>query len=74
MNWRDTAERFVWTCVSAFLGALTVSSAIGISALQAGAVAAASAGANFLTVIARTRLSVLSDPGEGFGGPPDVKA
>lgn len=68
MNWKDTAERFMWTLVSAFLGALTVSEAIGISALQAGLVAAASAGANFLTVLARTRLSVLPDPGEGFGG------
>lgn len=68
MNWKDTAERFLWTLVSAFLGALTVSDAIGISALQAGLVAAASAGANFLTVLARTRLSVLPDPGAGFGG------
>jgi hypothetical protein len=68
MNVRDTLERLFWTLVAAFLGALGVSDAIDITALQAGLTAAASAGVNFLLIVARYRLSVLPDPGEGLPG------
>ena len=68
MNLKDTAERLFWTILAAFLGALGVSDAVDISAVQAGLVAAASAGVNFLLIIARYRLSVLPNPGEGLPG------
>lgn len=66
MNLRDTAERLFWTLVAAFLGALGVSDAIDITALQAGVAAAAAAGVNFLLIVARARLAVLPNPGEGL--------
>lgn len=78
----DLLERLFWTFVAAFLGTLLgtpaliavlegVSGAvIDISAIQAAVVAATVAGlaavANFLLVIARWRLSVLPNPGDGF--------
>jgi hypothetical protein len=68
MNIRDTLERLFWTLVAAFLGALGVSDLIDISALQAALAAAASAGVNFLLLVARARLSVLPDPGDGLPG------
>jgi hypothetical protein len=70
MNIRDTAERLFWTLVAAFLGSLAVSDFIGISAVQAGLAAAASAGVNFLLIVARARLAVLPAPGEGLPGLP----
>ena len=70
MNVRDTAERLVWTVLAAFLGALGVSDAIDISAVQAGIAAAAAAGVNFLLLVARARLSVLPEPGAGLPGLP----
>lgn len=70
MNIRDCAERLVWTVLAAFLGALTVSDLLDISAVQAGIAAAAAAGVNFLLLVARARLSVLPDPGEGLPGLP----
>lgn len=70
MNLRDTLERLLWTLVAAFLGALGVSDLIDISAVQAGLTAAASAGVNFLLIVARTRLSQLPDPGAGLPGLP----
>lgn len=70
MNYRDTAERLFWTLLAAFLGALTVSDLLDISALQAAIAGTASAGANFLLLVARARLSVLPEPGEGLPGLP----
>jgi hypothetical protein len=70
MNIRDTLERLFWTLVAAFLGALGVSDLIDISALQAALAAAASAGVNFLLLVARARLSVLPNPGDGLPGLP----
>lgn len=71
MNVRDTLERLFWTLLAAFLGALGTSDLLDITALQAGIVAAASAGVNFLLLVARTRLSVLPDPGDGLPGLPE---
>lgn len=70
MNVRDTLERLFWTVLAAFLGALGVSDAIDITAVQAGIVAATSAGVNFLLLVARWRLSVLPEPGAGLPGLP----
>lgn len=79
---RDLLERLVWTFVAAFLGSLlgapvliaaleaASGATIDVSALQAAVVAALVAGlvatANFVLVIARWRLSVLPNPGEGL--------
>ena len=70
MNLRDTLERLFWTLLAAFLGALGVSDAIDISAVQAGIAAAAAAGVNFLLLVARARLAVLPEPGAGLPGLP----
>lgn len=79
---RDLLERVFWTFVAAFLASLLGTPAliavleaasgatIDISALQAAVVAAVLAGlaavANLILVIARWRLSVLPNPGDGF--------
>jgi hypothetical protein len=70
MNLRDTAERLWWTLVAAFLGALGVSDVLDISALDAALAATAAAGVNFLLLVARARLAVLPEPGEGLPGLP----
>lgn len=69
----DLAERLVWTFVAAFTSALAsppLAQAAGVdlslSAFDAAFLAGTSAGANFLTVIARWRLSILPDPGAGL--------
>lgn len=73
---RDLLERLVWTFVAAFLTTLLAALAAGaggaidLSAIQSAAAAAALAGliavGNFVLVIARWRLSVLPNPGEGL--------
>lgn len=80
----DMVERLVWTFVAAFTSALVsppVAQAAGLNlsltALDAAVLAGASAVVNFITVVARWRLSVLPDPGRDCGGtdqaqpPPD---
>lgn len=69
----DLAERLVWTFVAAFTSALVsppLAEAAGVemslSALDAAFLAGTSAVVNFLTVVARWRLSVLPDPGMGL--------
>lgn len=70
MKFRDVAERLFWTLVAAFLGALGVSDVLDISALDAALSATAAAGVNFLLLVARARLAVLPNPGEGLPGLP----
>lgn len=70
MDLRDTLERLFWTVVAAFVGAISVSGIVDISAIDAGIVAAAGAAANFVSLVARWRLSVLPEPGEGLPGLP----
>lgn len=70
MKFRDIAERLVWTVVAAFLGGLSVSGIIDITALDAAIASAGAAAVNFLTLVARSRLSVLPEPGEGLPGLP----
>lgn len=66
MNLQDTLERLVWTVVAAGGGSLIAGPLLGVSSWQAAGVAALSAGVNFLTLLARTRLAALPDPGSGL--------
>lgn len=68
MNIRDTLERLFWTVLAAFLGGLSVGGVINISTLDAAIAAAAAAAINFLLIVARARLDVLPNPGEGLPG------
>lgn len=70
MDLRDTLERLWWTLLAAFLGALGVGGMLDISTLDAAVMAAAGAGVNFLLLVARSRLDVLPEPGEGLPGLP----
>ena len=70
MNIRDTAERLLWTVVAAFLGGLSVGGVLDISTTDAALAAAATAGVNFVLLIARQRLDVLPEPGDGLPGLP----
>lgn len=65
---RDTLERLFWTFVAAFLGTLVGTAVLdlGVSSLQAAAVAGLGAVANAVLLLARWRLSVLPNPGEGL--------
>jgi len=69
---RDLLERLFWTFVSAFLGALAGAAVLdlNVDALQAAAMAGLGAVANAVLVIARWRLSVLPNPGDGLPGVP----
>ncbi len=69
----DLAERLVWTFVAAFTSALVtppLAQAAGVelslSPLDAAFLAGASAVVNFITVVARWRLSILPNPGAGL--------
>lgn len=70
MNLRDTFERLVWTFIAAAGGALVAPELfdVNISALQAAGIAGLAAVVNAVTVIARSRLAVLPDPGNGLPG------
>lgn len=66
---RDTIERLFWTFVAAFGGGLvapTLIPSIDVSAVQAAALAGVAALVNAVTLIARTRLSVLPNPGQAL--------
>lgn len=67
-RWNTFAERLVWTFVSAFLGTLTGSAVLdlGLDAVQVAALAGLGAVANAVTQVARYRLSVLPNPGDGL--------
>lgn len=69
---RDLLERLFWTFVAAFLGTLLGAAVldVDVDALQAAAMAGLGAAANFVLLIARWRLSVLPNPGEGLPGLP----
>lgn len=73
MNIRDLAERLVWTVVAAFGGGLVGSGIdwpISLDAWDAARLAALTAGINFVLIVARQRLAVLPDPGQGLPGLP----
>lgn len=69
MNPRDTIERLVWTVLAAAGGALAGVPLFDITAWEAAAIAGLSAGVNFVTIVARARLAVLPNPGDGLPGP-----
>lgn len=68
MRWQQAAERLFWTAVSAGGASLATGPLFGVTVWQSAGVAAASAVVNGITLIARQRLSVLPDPGEGLPG------
>ena len=70
MNLRDTLERIVWTFVAGALGAIVGASLLDIDLWQAAAVAGLGDVASLVLIIARTRLSVLPNPGAGLPGLP----
>lgn len=66
MNVRDTLERLFWTVVAAALTNLSTVGLLDIAAWKGAALAAINGGITFLLIVARTRLSVLPDPGAGL--------
>lgn len=70
MNLRDTIERTVWTFVAAALAALPSAAMLDVAAWKAAAVAGIAAVVNFVLLLARYRLSILPNPGEGLPGLP----
>lgn len=70
MNVKDTVERIVWTFVAAALGSLGVNDllSLDLAVWQAAALAGGAAVVNLLTLIARARLAVLPNPGDGIPG------
>lgn len=74
MNIRDTLERLFWTVVAAFLGSLAFGAVTDLSTIDAAVNAAAAAAVNFLLLVARARLAVLPEPGEGLPGLPTEEA
>ena len=66
----DLAERLVWTFVAGFIGALIASGVLdlGLALWQSAALAGLADIATLLLVVARRRLRVLPDPGDGLPG------
>jgi hypothetical protein len=70
MNLPAILERILWSAVAAGGGALVGVPLLGIEVWQAAGVAALGAVVNGVTQLARYRLSVLPDPGDGLPGLP----
>ena len=70
MNLRDSAERIFWSVLVAALTNFGSVDFLDIAAWKAAALAGINAAVTFLLLVARTRLSVLPDPGEGLPGLP----
>lgn len=68
MNWRDFAERQLWTFVASAGASLAGVSLLGVEAWQGAALVGLTAVVQSVTVVGRTRLAVLPNPGRGFGG------
>ena len=66
MNPKDTLERMFWTVVAAAGSSLAMAALTDVDAWQAAATAGGTAAINFVTIVARKRLSVLPDPGAGL--------
>jgi hypothetical protein len=65
-DWRDTAERLVWTAVAAILGALPVV----LADLPPWLFPIFTAAINYASIWVRQRLAGLPSPGEGLPGLP----
>lgn len=72
MKLRDTVERLFWTALAAFTGSLSAGAifSYNMGVVRAAGIAAVGTLINGITVLARQRLSVLPDPGEGLPGLP----
>jgi hypothetical protein len=70
LNVRDTAERLGWTVVAAVGGNLIGAALFSFDVWKAAAAAGLGAAVNFATIVARSRLKVLPDPGAGLPGLP----
>ena len=68
MNVPQTLERLVWTAVAAAGGGLIGGPLLGVEVWQAAGVAALASVVNYVTLVARKRLSILPDPGDGLPG------
>lgn len=68
MKLRDTIERLVWTVVAAFFGNLAAGAVFDVDVVMAAGMAAFTAFVNFVLIVARARLAVLPDPGNGLPG------
>lgn len=70
MNYRDLAERLFWSVLVAALTNFGSVDFLDIAAWKAAALAGINAGVTMLLLVARSRLAVLPDPGEGLPGLP----
>lgn len=70
MNLRDTAERLFWSVLVAALTNLGSVDFLDIAAWKAASLAGINAAVTMVLLVARSRLSVLPDPGEGLPGLP----
>lgn len=66
MNWKDFAERMLWTFVVAAFSNVTAASLMEVDQVKAAAMTGLAAVVQAVTLIARTRLSALPTPGEMF--------
>jgi hypothetical protein len=67
MNWRDFAERQLWTFVASAGANLVGVTFMEVAPWKGAALAGIAAVVQSVTLVARTRLAVLPDPGKGFG-------
>jgi len=63
---RQTVEALVWTIVAAGGSSLIGGPLLGISPWKAAVLAGGAAAVEFISRLARTRLNVLPNPGEGM--------
>lgn len=70
MNLAQTLERIVWTFIAAALTNIGGAVLLDLDAWKAAALAGINAVVTYVLLIARTRLAVLPDPGEGLPGLP----
>lgn len=66
MKIRDALERIVWTAVAAAGGNLAGMALLDVDVWTAAALTGLAAAINTVTLIARWRLSVLPNPGDGL--------
>jgi hypothetical protein len=68
VNVAQTLERLVWTAVAAAGAWLIGVPLLGLDVWQAAGLSALAAVVNYVTLVARSRLAVLPDPGDGLPG------
>lgn len=68
MKWQQVAERIVWTAVQAAIGNVTVAAVFDVAFWKMGLASAAAAALAAVSIVARRRLAILPDPGDGLPG------